>query len=168
MLKEIGLFDGDFFAYMEDVDLAWRARLAGWRAVLQPQARALHTHSATLGDDSPQKRFYLARNKVWLLAKNYPAADLTRRLPGILFYDTAATLYGMAMQRDCVSLRGRMAGMVRLPSFLGKRHEIQTRWRDVDNWRSAVSPSVPPWRVSQRYRHLRQTPSQHVGAKIPK
>ena len=52
------------------------ARLAGWGAVLQPQARVLHAHSATLGDASPRKRYLLARNKVWLLVKDYPAPDV--------------------------------------------------------------------------------------------
>jgi GT2 family glycosyltransferase len=47
MLQEIGLFDEDFFAYLEDVDLAWRARRLGWRCLYVPTARVLHRHSAT-------------------------------------------------------------------------------------------------------------------------
>ncbi len=160
MLDEIGLFDEDFFAYMEDVDLAWRARLAGWGAVLQPQARVLHAHSATLGDASPRKRYLLARNKVWLLVKDYPAPDVARRLPAIVAYDAMATLYGMSTRADFASLRGRAAAMRRLPYFLEKRRRIQSRWRDVDNWRRAVSPMEAPWAVSSRYAHLRHTPPE--------
>ncbi|MFN4295101.1 MAG: glycosyltransferase family 2 protein, partial [Thermoflexales bacterium] len=44
MLDEVGLFDEDFFAYLEDLDLAWRAQWAGWEAVYAPQARVLHRH----------------------------------------------------------------------------------------------------------------------------
>lgn len=156
MLNEVGLFDGDFFAYLEDVDLAWRARLAGYQAILQPSARALHAHSATLGDDSPVKRYLLGRNKVWLLAKNYPRKDLLRHLLGILSYDCAATLYGTVQHRDGFTLRGRMAGIAKLPYFLGKRRTIQRRFREVDNWRHSVSPAVVPWRVANRYAHLQQ------------
>lgn len=163
MLNEIGLFDGEFFAYLEDVDLSWRARLAGWQAVLQPQARVLHAHSSTLGHDSPRKRFLLARNKVWLLVKNYPTQDLARHLPGILLYDAAATLYGIAQKRDAISLRGRMTGLAKLPRFLGKRRRIQSKWDDVTNWRKAVSANVAPWSVSQRYQHLQQTRSSTSG-----
>jgi GT2 family glycosyltransferase len=159
MLEEIGMFDEDFFAYLEDVDLAWRARLAGWRARLQPRARALHAHSATLGDASPRKRYLLARNKVWLLVKNYPSPDLARNLPAILAYDTMAILYGIVTRGDLASLRGRIAGLARLSYFLNKRCRIQSRWWDVDNWRSAVSPIESPWAVSKRYAHLRQSPS---------
>ncbi len=156
MLNRIGLFDGDFFAYLEDVDLAWRARLAGYEAMVQPKARALHVHSATLGDSSPVKRYLLGRNKVWLIAKNYPIRVLMRHLAGIVTYDLAATLYGTVQHRDGVTLRGRMAGMAKLPYFLGKRRDIQRRFRDVDNWRAAVSPTVAPWRVANRYADLQQ------------
>jgi len=158
MLTEVGLFDDNFFAYLEDVDLAWRARLAGWQAVLQPSARALHAHSATLGDASPLKRFLLARNKVWLLAKNYPCMDLICHLPGILLYDTAATLYGMYTWRDSVSLRGRLAGVAGILPFLRQRRQSFSQWHDMVNWRDAVSPNVAPWQVSDRYAHLEQKP----------
>lgn len=163
MLDEIGLFDEEFFAYMEDVDLAWRARLAGWQAVLQPQARALHAHSATLGDASPRKRFLLARNKIWMVAKNYPQPDLRHHLPQVAAYDVMASLYGAVTRGDLASLQGRVAAMKRLPSFLEKRRRIQSRWSDVENWRVAVSPVEAPWDVTNRYAHLRQaTPSLHT------
>ena len=167
MLDEIGMFDEDFFAYLEDVDLAWRARLAGWQAHLQPQARALHAHSSTLGDASPRKRFLLARNKVWLLVKNYPGPDLYRNLPAILAYDTMATVYGVVTRGDVAALRGRVAGLARLPDFLTKRRHIQARWQDVDNWRRSVSPVEMPWAVSRRYAHLQHahTSSQPIRSR---
>ena len=164
MLDEVGAFDGDFFAYLEDVDLAWRARLAGWQACLQPQARALHAHSATLGDASPRKRFLLGRNKVWLLIKNYPNPWFTRNLPLILAYDAMAVGYGLATRGDLASWRGRMAGWRALPRFLAKRRQIQARWHDVDNWRQAMSATEPPWTVPKRYAHLRAGGLQpHTG-----
>lgn len=159
MLQEVGTFDEDFFAYLEDVDLAWRARLAGWRAYLQPQARCLHAHSATLGDSSPRKRYLLARNKVWLIVKNYPADDLARNLPRILTYDAMAAVYGVISRSDIASVCGRIAGLSRLPYFLNKRRHVQSRWRDVDNWRQAISPAEAPWSVPRRYAHLRSSPS---------
>ena len=71
-----------------------------------------------------------------------------------------ATLYGVSTRADFASLRGRAAAMRRLPYFLEKRRRIQSRWRDVDNWRRAVSPMEPPWAVSSRYAHLRHTPPE--------
>ena len=47
LFKEIGLFDEVFFAYNEDVDISWRAQLAGYKVYYEPSARAYHKHSAT-------------------------------------------------------------------------------------------------------------------------
>ena len=158
MLDEIGTFDEDFFAYMEDVDLAWRARLAGWRCLLQPQARVLHNHSATLGHTSPRKRFLLGRNKVWLLVKNYPDPWFTRNLLPLLAYDGMAATFGALAQHDWVAWQGRMAGLRQVGRFWRKRREIHRHWHDTENWRLGMSPMVAPWRVVDRFAHLAATP----------
>lgn len=154
MLRELGGFDADFFAYLEDVDLAWRARLGGWRCLFQPQARLLHAHSATLGDASPLKRFLLGRNKVWLLAKNLPDADLWPKGPVMALYDVLATGYGVAQRGDVAALRGRLAGIAGLARIWPKRRQVQAQTTDVNNWRRFMSPLVPPWQVPARYAHL--------------
>jgi GT2 family glycosyltransferase len=160
MLLELGGYDADFFAYLEDVDLAWRARLAGWRCLFQPQARVLHAHSSTLGDASPFKRFLLGRNKVWLLAKNLPDADLRRYGPAMAAYDTLAVGYGLYQRGDLSSLRGRLAGLRGLRSIWPKRRRVQEQTVDVDNWRRFMSPRVAPWKVPDRYAHLAAEPSR--------
>lgn len=154
LLDELGGFDSDFFAYLEDVDLAWRARLRGWRCLFAPRARVLHAHSATLGDASPFKRYLLARNKVWLLAKNLPDADLLRHGPAMLGYDALAAGYGVATRGDFAAVRGRLAGLAGLPALWPKRRQVQEALVDVDNWRRCMQPSVPPWQVPRRYAHL--------------
>lgn len=158
LLDDVGGFDPAFFAYLEDVDLAWRARLRGWRCLLAPQARILHAHSATLGDASPFKRYLLGRNKVWLLAKNLPDADLARRGPTMLGYDVLATGYGVATRGDFAAARGRLAGWAMLPALWPKRRAVQESILDADNWRRFMLPTVAPWQVPQRYAHLE--PSQ--------
>ena len=70
-LREIGLFDGDFFAYLEDVDLAWRGRRAGYTSALCPRAVCHHHHGGT-GGDPAAKIVRLERNRTWLLVKEYP------------------------------------------------------------------------------------------------
>jgi len=95
MLDEIGLFDEDFFAYYEDVDLAWRARNAGWRCLYAPRARVYHAHSATGGQNLTHKRYLIGRNKVWTLIKNYPAARLWVTWPLILSFELAVVLYAL-------------------------------------------------------------------------
>lgn len=157
MMLDLGGFDEDFFAYMEDVDLAWRARLAGWHCLFQPQARVLHAHSATLGDGSPFKRFLLGRNKVWLVAKNMPSPWLWQLLPAIAGYDALAVGYGVALRGDLASLHGRLAGLRGLHRMWPKRRAVQASIVDLENWRRYMSPLVAPWAVRARYAHLEST-----------
>lgn len=131
MLAAIGLFDERFFAYLEDVDLAWRARRAGWRCRYVPAAAVAHQHSATGGEGSARKRYLLGRNKVWLLAKNYPGAGWWRWLPLVLAYDVAAVGYALATRRDGAALRGRLAGLARLRWALGTRTADERRGAPV-------------------------------------
>jgi len=155
MLDDVGLFDEDFFAYLEDVDLAWRARLRGWHCRLQPEAVVRHEHAATLGDASPVKRFLLARNKVWTVAKDLPDEGLAWRLPLTAVYDLGAIAFAVARQHDFASLRGRLAGLAGLPAALRKRRGIQKR-RTVTGSEVAshYAPLAWPWDVPRRYRHL--------------
>lgn len=149
MLDAVGLFDEDFFAYMEDVDLAWRARAAGWRCLYVPQARVLHHHSATGVEGSPFKSFHLGRNKVWLLAKNYPLRRLWRHLPLVVLYDGAAVLFALLVRRDLHALRGRLAGLRGIRQMWHRRCSSCPRG-DVA-W---LAPITWPWRVLERYRHI--------------
>src|SRR5262249_62084185 len=96
MLAEIGLFAERFFAYLEDVDLAWRARRAGWRCRYVRAARVAHQHSATAGGGSAGKRYLLGRNKGWLIARDYPTPALWRWLPLLVAHDLAAGGFGLA------------------------------------------------------------------------
>ncbi len=72
LLDQIGLFDEDFVAYFEDVDLAWRARFAGWEARFAPRSIVYHKYSASIGHVSPWREYQCERNRVWNLVHNYP------------------------------------------------------------------------------------------------
>ena len=73
ILCEIGLFDDNFFAYMEDVDLAIRSRINGYRNLLCPDAVVYHIGSATSGSRYNEFKVRLAaRNNVWVVFKNLP------------------------------------------------------------------------------------------------
>lgn len=111
MLDEIGGLDPRFFAYLEDVDLAWRARAAGWRALYVPGAVVLHHHSVTSRHGSPFKHFLVGRNRVRVLARNATTRDLLRFGPAILLYDLAQVAYVAATTRSASALRGRLAGV---------------------------------------------------------
>ena len=114
MLDSLGGLDRSFFAYLEDADLAWRARMAGWRCVLAPRAVALHRHSATLGHGSRAKHVLVGRNRVRMLAKNATARQLRRRLVGIVVYDLLYVAHEAVRGRTLAPLAGRLRGLARV------------------------------------------------------
>lgn len=111
MLDEIGGFDASFFAYLEDVDLAWRAREAGWRALYVPGAIAYHWHSATTRHRSPSKYRLVGRNRVRVLAKNADRGMLLRWGWAMIAYDLGYVLYVLATERKLAPLQGRIEGL---------------------------------------------------------
>lgn len=162
MLEEIGLFDEDFFAYLEDVDLAWRAQRAGWRAVSVPTARVYHLHSGTAIEGSSFKNRLLGRNKVWLVAKNYPWPQLLWYLPIILLYDVASLPYTLISRGDWGPLRGRLEGLLGLWDALQKRRSTKSPRRlSGQEMLSLMAGLVSPWALWQRYAHLRGRQESH-------
>ncbi len=141
MLDQIGLFDEDFFAYYEDVDLAWRARRAGWHCLYSPGADVVHVHSATGNRVTGLKRYLLGRNKWWTILKNYPQPQLWLALPLILAYDLTAALVGCLQDRRLDALRGRRDALRQWRRFWQKR--------TPDLARVPLAPPRLPGRVRQ-------------------
>ena len=72
-LESVGFFEEPFFLYYEDLDLAWRGRLAGWRHVYTPGSVAHHVHAATTGLGSPLLDHHVERNRLLTLVRNAPS-----------------------------------------------------------------------------------------------
>ena len=135
MLDEIGLLDEDFFFSCEDVDLAWRAQLAGWQCIYAPRAVVYHKLSATGG--GPTASFHDGRNYIYLLVKDVPGAVWARHWPAILgaqlriaWQALGAALRGGAAAR--ARLRGQAAGLLALPRLWRKRRVVQAARRVSD------------------------------------
>jgi GT2 family glycosyltransferase len=73
MVKVIGLFDETFYMYCEDLDLGLRARLSGWDCVFCKNAVVHHKYSYSAGMYSTRKLYYVERNRIYVLLKNFPA-----------------------------------------------------------------------------------------------
>ena len=156
MLDDVGLFAESFFMYLEDVDLAWRARLRQWQCVYVPAAVVRHLHSASAGEGSPFKLWHLGRNKLAVLVRCLPGRPLLRYGGAIIGYDLAATLLALLARQDASGLRGRWAALRRWRELATERRQIQSQrtstWNDVSAW---IEPVPTPARVWQRFRHLR-------------
>jgi GT2 family glycosyltransferase len=128
MLDDIGLLDEDLFMYCEDVDLNWRAQLAGYKCVFAPQAIVYHHLSATGGGEIAS--FYTGRNTLWVLAKNYPGELLRRHWRAIVRAQLRIARDALKAWRGAAArarLRGQLAGLLGLPRWLRKRRAIQAR-----------------------------------------
>jgi len=110
MLEAVALgpgvyFDEAYFAFYEDLDLAWRAQRRGWRAAYRHLARGLHARggsvAATPGRQrlmalwarSPEVRFHVAKNRGLTLLRNESARGFLANLPFILIRDLATFVW---------------------------------------------------------------------------
>jgi GT2 family glycosyltransferase len=125
MLDEIGLFDEQYFAYYEDVDLAWRAKLAGWRCLHVPTAIVHHVHSAFWGKQPGRKTYLLVRNKLLTIIKNYPWPELLLGWPLVLAYDLLSLGYAIWRGQGINALRGRWDVLTHLGWALRQRRLVQ-------------------------------------------
>lgn len=126
--QRLGGFDEDFWMYLEDVDFAFRAQLAGWHTVFAPTARVYHHLSATGG--GVLASYYVGRNTIWNIAKNMPDGLILRHLPAIISGQLKVTLDALRNIRGAAArarLRGQLAGLFGLPRQLQKRQVIQAR-----------------------------------------
>jgi GT2 family glycosyltransferase len=120
MLEDIGGIDESFFMYLEDVDMAWRARARGWRAVHVPDALVHHHHSMTAVHGSELKYFHVGRGRVRVLAKNAGTGQLVRYGAAMLAHDLAYVAYVAAADRTLAPLRGRLEGLAQWRSCRGR------------------------------------------------
>lgn len=125
MLDQIGLFDEKFFAYLEDVDISFRAQLAGWKVYYEPKAIAYHKVGGTSSKLGSFSRYHSTKNFHLLFLKN---------MPGILFwkYFPLAVLQSFRMAVGSIihgqyftHLRGYCAAVVLVPHCLKERKKIQ-------------------------------------------
>jgi GT2 family glycosyltransferase len=133
MLEDVGLLDEVFFAYLEDMDLAFRAQLRGWTCVYQPAARVYHRGGATGGGQL--ESYYNGRNLIRLLVKDLPSGLARALLPGIIRYQVQRAREALAAWRGPAAratLRGQFAGLLGMPRHLADRAAVQRRRRVSD------------------------------------
>ena len=145
MLKDIGIFDEDFFAYYEDVDISFRAQLAGWKVYYQPGAIAYHQQGGTSSKIPGFTVYQAFKNLPLVYIKNVPFSLL---FPvGIRFYLAYWLMFfnAVARGRGKYALRGALESIWYSFRALPKRWHIQrTRRVPVRYIRSILWPDLPP------------------------
>lgn len=140
-LVDIGGFDEDFFCYVEDIDLGFRLRLAGHRAMYVPGAVVRHVGSATTGGrHSDFSMYHGHRNLVWTFVKDMPGFLFWLLLPLHVSMNLASLFWFAFRGRGGIIWRAKRDALLGLPKMWHKRQYIQkTRvasigqiWRQMD------------------------------------
>ena len=94
VFEEIGYFDEEHFAYLEDIDIGYRARIHGYYNVYEPSAVVYHVGSGTSGSRHNEfKVKYSSRNNVYLIYKNMPLLQILLNSPFLLIGFLAKTIF---------------------------------------------------------------------------
>lgn len=125
MLKKIGLFDETFFAYYEDVDLSFRAQLAGWKVEFVPESIAYHQIGATSGKIKGFTTYQTMKNLPLLLVKNVPRKYLFNVSWRFLLTKTLFLGRSITRGNGWSAVKGDLAATYFLLSAFRKRLDIQ-------------------------------------------
>ncbi len=126
MLKEIGLFDNDFFAYYEDVDISFRAQLAGWKVKFVPNALAYHQIGATSSKIKGFTTYQTIKNLPWVVTKDVPIGLMFMILPRFLLAYFSFIFSAVARGQGSYALKGLFMSLVLMPKKLLQRYNIQS------------------------------------------
>lgn len=121
----MGGFDESYFCYLEDVDLGFRLRLRGYRALYIPDAIVYHAGSASTGRHSDFTIYHSQRNLVWTFFKNMPILPLLGYLPAHLVLNCLAIMHFALKGQGRVVLRAKLDALRNLPSILQARRVNQ-------------------------------------------
>jgi GT2 family glycosyltransferase len=145
MLADVGLFDEDYFAYLEDQDLGFRAQLMGWRALYEPRAVAYHRMMGTSATLSNFGRYQAIRNCIYLYAKNLPAPLCWKYLPKFLLGLALMAANDVRRRRFWAIAGAYVDAAIHLPAILRKRRQVQASRRvDVRYIDSILIHPLPP------------------------
>lgn len=146
MLDEIGLFDEDFFAYYEDVDLSFRAQLAGWKVRYEPRAEAYHATSSSGGKIPGFFTYQTIKNYPLLFWKNVPASLLPMMLPRFTLAHFIFELKGLLTPtRTVPTIKGILKALSLMPKKLRERKSIQKNRKVTDDYiKSILTWDLPP------------------------
>lgn len=125
VFRALGGFDETFFCYGEDVDLGFRLRLAGGRAVQVASAIVRHEGSGISGRYSPFTVYHGNRNRIWTLYKNMPAALLWPLLPFQLAANGYLLLRSFSVGIGRPYWRAMVDGYGGLPKVFAVRSRVQ-------------------------------------------
>lgn len=148
--KEIGGFNSDFFAHMEEIDLCWRWRRAGKKLKCIPASVVYHVGGGTLDYQSPRKAYLNMRNNYHMILRNMTIVQLLYRIPIRIILDSIfiiKTLLSGQVRAALANGKGIIAGLSKITSIKKEKTNIKFYIKrygkekvPAKSYRSAVLP----------------------------
>ena len=135
VFEEIGYFDEEHFAYLEDLDIGYRARIYGYENRYEPKAAVLHYGSASTGSRyNPRKTLLASANSIYVIGKNMPLLQCILNLPFFLLGFGIKFLFFCKKRMGKLYLKGLAAGLKRSVGTTGRQHKVPFRWHHLWNY----------------------------------
>jgi GT2 family glycosyltransferase len=146
MLRQIGIFDEDFFAYYEDVDISFRAQLAGWKIVYQPKAEAYHQIGGTSSKIKDFTTYQTLKNLPLVYWKNVPFSVAAPMWPKIFIAYWSIFFSALIKGKIKASLKGAlMCHVLMFKKLFIERPKIQKSKTISDEYiKNIITPGLPP------------------------
>ncbi|MCI8599126.1 MAG: glycosyltransferase family 2 protein [Lachnospiraceae bacterium] len=131
ILDEIGYLDEAHFAYLEDIDLGYRAKIAGYRNVFVPTAKVYHVGSGTSGSRYNEFKVNLSsRNSVYLVYKNMPTLQMALNLPFLIVGFGLKYLFFLKKGLGCVYFKGLLGGV----RMCRRERKVKFCWKNLPSY----------------------------------
>lgn len=143
LFNKMGGFDEDFFAHMEEIDLCWKLKRAGYSIFYQGASTIYHVGGGTLAATSPRKTYFNFRNGLSLIYKHHSFGQLLWKLPFRFLLDWLAAfkfLWAGTASSSLAILKAHINFVITFP------HEIKKR--------RLLKNQIPGFEVNRKYRGL--------------
>jgi GT2 family glycosyltransferase len=147
-LLDVGLFDPSYFLYYEDIDLAWRGRLRGWKFWFAPLSVVIHEHSYSSKAGSPFVHFWADRNRRLTLIKNGTFSIAMKAVVGAMiwaFRDAIVTPVRQILRLKRPDLRASIYRLRQLGSLLKAIPTALLSRRQIEKQRTVDRKFIFDW-----------------------
>lgn len=135
ILKEIGVFDETHFAYLEDLDIGYRAKIFGYKNLYEPRAVVLHKGSAVSGSRYNEFKVTLSSvNSVYVIAKNMPLLQILLNLPFLVVGFGIKNLFFIKKGLGILYIKGLMKGIKLSFSKAGRAKKVVFKTSHFGNY----------------------------------
>lgn len=134
-IDRIGDFDEEHFAYLEDLDIGYRARIYGYENRYEPTASVLHYGSASTGSRYNSRKTELSSsNNIYVIGKNMPLLQWILNLPFFLLGFGIKFLFFCKKRMGKLYLKGLAEGWKRTVGPVGKQAKVRFQWSHLWNY----------------------------------